>query len=85
VTANTKKEAKMYTECPDVSTGLARDPENSEVALFIELQQLRFMNGAYTKLPFHSRDERRTLEEGSCKGLQSTRECDGIWECGVQP
>jgi len=73
VTANAEKEAEMYAECPDVSTGLTRDPEHSEVALFIELQQLRFMNGAYTKLPFHSRDERRTLEEGSRKGLQSTR------------
>ena len=73
MTANTEKEAEMYAECPDVSTGLTRDPEHSEVALFIELQQLRFMDGAYAKLPFHSRDERRTLEEGSRKGLQSTR------------
>ena len=73
MTANTEKEAKMYAKCPDVSTGLTRDPEHSEVALFIELQQLRFMDGAYTKLPFHSRDERGSLEESSCKGLQSTR------------
>jgi hypothetical protein len=73
VTANAEKEAEMYAECPDVSTGLTRDPKHSEVAFFIELQQFRFMNGAYTKLPFHSRDERRTLEEGSRKGLQSTR------------
>jgi hypothetical protein len=56
VTTNTEKEAEMYAECPDVSTGLTRDPEHSEVALFIELQQFRFMNGAYTKLPLHSRD-----------------------------
>jgi len=73
VTANTEKEAKVHAECPDVSTGLTRDPEHSEVALFIKLQQLRFMDGAYTELSFHSRDERRTLEEGSRKGLQSTR------------
>ncbi len=73
MTANTEKEAEMYAKCPDVSTGLTRDPEHSEVALFIELQQLRFMNGAYTKLSFHSRNERRSLEEGSCEGLQGTR------------
>jgi hypothetical protein len=73
VTSNTEKEAKMHAECPDVSTGLTGDPEHCEVALFIKLQQLRFMNGAYTKLPFHGRDERRTLEEGSREGLQSTR------------
>jgi hypothetical protein len=73
VTANAENEAEMYAECPDISTGLTRDPEHTEVTLFIELQQLRFMDGAYTKLPFHSRYKRRSLKEGSRKGLQSTR------------
>ena len=73
MTANTENEAEMYAEGPNVSTGLTRDPEHSKVALFIKLQQLRFMNSAYTKLAFHSRDERRALEEGPRKGLQSTR------------
>ena len=73
MTANTEKEAKMYAECPNVSTGLTRDPEHGEVALFIKLQKLRFMDGAYTELPFHSRYERGTLEECPSKSLQSTR------------
>ncbi len=45
MTANTEKEAKMYAECPNVSTGLTRDPEHGEVALFIKLQKFRFMDG----------------------------------------
>jgi hypothetical protein len=73
VTANTEKEAEVYTKCPNVSTSLTRDPEYGKVALFIKLQKLRFMDGAYTELPFHSRYERRTLEECPCKSLQSTR------------
>jgi hypothetical protein len=36
VTTNTEKEAEMYTERPNVSTGLTRDPEYGEVALFIK-------------------------------------------------
>ena len=84
VTANTKKEAEMYTECPNVSTSLTRDPEYGEVAFLIKLQKLRFVDGAYTKLPLHSRYERRTLEEGSRKGLQSTRKSGRIWERRVQ-
>jgi hypothetical protein len=38
VTANAENEAEMYAECPDISTGLTRDPEHREVTLFIELQ-----------------------------------------------
>lgn len=84
MTANTEKEAEVYTECPNVSTSLTRDPEHGEVAFFIKLQKLRFMNGAYAKLPLHSRYERRTLEEGSRKSLQSTRKSGRIGECRVQ-
>ena len=84
MTANTEKEAEMYTECPNVSTSLTRDPEYGEVAFFIKLQKLRFMDSAYAKLTFHSRDERRTLEEGPRKSLQSTRKSDRIGERRVQ-
>jgi len=84
VTANTEKEAKMYAECPNVSTGLTRDPEHGEVALFIKLQKLRFMDGAYSELPFHGRDKRWSLEERSRKGLQSTGKSGRIGECGMQ-
>jgi hypothetical protein len=82
--ADTEQEAKMYAECPDVCACLTRNPEHSEVAFFIKFQQFRFMDSANTKLPLHSRNEWRTLEESSCEGLQSTRKSSRIGKCRVQ-
>jgi hypothetical protein len=74
VTANTEQETKVDTESTDVGTSLARDVEDSELALVVELEELAGVDGADTKLPLDGRNKRRALEESTSEGLKSARE-----------
>jgi hypothetical protein len=85
VTANTEEETKVDTEGTDVGTGLARNVEDSKLALVVELEELAGVDGADTELSLDSRDKRRALEESTSEGLKGTRElCLSTRELAVQ-
>lgn len=64
----------MHTECPDVRAGFAAHPEDSEMSVVVELVQLRLMDRPDAQLPLDGRDQGRSLEQGSCKGLEGSCE-----------
>lgn len=70
VGADTEKETEMDAKGSDIGTGLARNPEDTEVTVIVELDELGLVNGADTKLALDGRNQRRSLEEGTGEGLQ---------------
>lgn len=71
VCANTKKKTQVDAESTNVGTSLAADPEDTEVAVVVEFDQLALVNGTDTELALDGGDERGTLEQGSGKSLES--------------
>lgn len=74
VAANSENKTQVHTERTNVRAGLAGDPEDTEVALFIELEELGLVDRADTKLALYGRDQRWALEEGTREGLEGARE-----------
>lgn len=70
VTTDAEQEAEVDAEGSDVGAGLARDPEDGQAALVVELEQLGLVDGAHTELTLDSGDERRALEEGTGEGFE---------------
>uniref|UniRef100_A0A0A9DQN9 Uncharacterized protein n=1 Tax=Arundo donax TaxID=35708 RepID=A0A0A9DQN9_ARUDO len=66
----TKEQPKVHTECPDIGTCFAGDPEHRKVALGIMLQELALVDGPHPELALYRRDERRALEHGARERLQ---------------
>lgn len=64
----------MHTKCSDICSCLAADPEDTEMALIVELQEFEFVNGTDTQLTLDSRDQRRTLEERTGQSLHGAVE-----------
>lgn len=64
----------MHAEGTDVGSSLARDPEDTEVALVVELDELGLVDGTDTELTLDGRDEGRALEEGSGEGFEAASE-----------
>ena len=48
VRTNTKKQTQVDTEGTDVSSGLARHPEDAELPLVVELVELALVDGSDT-------------------------------------
>lgn len=71
MSADTKEKTKVDTEGTDVGTSLTADPEDTKVALIVELVVLALVNGTDTELALDGGDERRALEESTGQGLQS--------------
>lgn len=71
---HTEQKTQVDTESTNVGTSLAADPENAEMAIVVKLVKLALMDGTDTELTLDGRDQRRALEEGSSKGLQSATE-----------
>lgn len=74
MTSDTEEETKVDAEGTDVGTGLARDPEDAEVAVVVELDELAVVDGTDAELTLDGGDEGRTLEEGSGEGLDGAGE-----------
>lgn len=64
----------MDTKRTDVGTRLAANPEDTEVSVVVEGNQLALMDGPDTQLSLDCRNQRRPLEQGSREGLQGLRE-----------
>ena len=70
VSSNAQKQTQVHAERTDVGSSLAADPEDTEVALVIELEQLDLVDGTDTELTLEGRDQRGTLEERTREGLK---------------
>lgn len=70
---NAEQETEMHAEGTDVSSGLAADPENTELSLIVELVQLALVDGSDTELTLDSRNQRWSLEERTSEGLEGAR------------
>lgn len=71
MSANSEEETQVDAESTDVGTGFARDPEDAEVTVVVELDELGLVDGTDTELTLDSRDQGRTLEEGTSEGWES--------------
>ena len=74
VASDAEQQAEVDAEGTDVGSGLARDPEDGEVAVVVELDELALVDGAHAELALDGRDERRALEERSGERLEATGE-----------
>lgn len=74
VSTDTQQETKVDTECTDVGTSLARNPEDTELSLVVELVKLALVDGSDTELSLDGRNKRRTLEQSTSEGLESAGE-----------
>jgi hypothetical protein len=74
VATDTEKETQVNTEGSNISTSLAADPEDTEVSVVVELDELALVNGSDTELTLDGRDQRGALEERTGKGLESAGE-----------
>jgi hypothetical protein len=74
VGADTEEQTQVDTEGTDVGTSLTADPEDTEVALVVELIVLALVDGTDTELTLDSGDQRGALEESTSEGLQSADE-----------
>jgi hypothetical protein len=74
VGADTKKKTQVNTESTDVGTSFTADPEDTEVALVVELITGALVNCTDTELALDGRDQGRTLEQSTSEGLKSTLE-----------
>ena len=74
VGTNTEEETKVDAEGSDIGTGLAGNPEDTEMTVIVELDELRLVNGTDTKLALDGRDQRRSLEESTGEGLEGGSE-----------
>ena len=70
VSTDTQQETKVDTECTDVGTSLARNPEDTELSLVVELVKIALVDGSDTELSLDGRDKRRALEESTSQGLE---------------
>jgi hypothetical protein len=74
VATDTEKKTQVDAEGSDISTGLAADPEDTEVSVVVELDKLALVNGSDTKLALDGRNQRGSLEERTGESLESAGE-----------
>lgn len=74
VPSDSEQQSEVDAESTDVGSSLARDPEDGEVAVVVELDELALVDGSDSELTLDGRDEGRALEEGSGEGLEATSE-----------
>lgn len=70
VGAHAEQQTQVHAQGTDVGAGLARDPEDAEVAVVVELDQLALVDGTDAQLALDGRDEGRALEQRAGKGLE---------------
>lgn len=74
VGANTEQKAEVHAKGTDIGAGLAADPEDTEMAIIVKLDELALVDGSDTQLTLDGRDEGRALEQSTRQGLESLGE-----------
>ncbi len=77
MTADAEEKTQVDAEGTDVGSGLAVDPEDTEVPLLVELDELALVDGTHAQPPLHGGDQRGTLEQRTGQGL------DGLGQLGL--
>lgn len=75
----------MYTEGTDICSSLTANPEDTEVALVVEFQELELVDGTDTELTLDGRDQGRALEKRTSQSLHSTMKLLLRLDLVVQP
>jgi hypothetical protein len=71
VATDTKEETKVDAKSTDISTSLAADPEDTEVAVIVKLNQLALVDRSDTELTLDGRNKRGALEQSTGESLES--------------
>lgn len=71
---DTEQQTQVHAQGSNVGTSLAADPEDAEVAVIVELDELALVDGTDTELTLDGGDQGRTLEEGTGEGLEGAGE-----------
>jgi hypothetical protein len=74
VGTDTQQQTQVNAKGTDVSTSLTADPEDTQVAVVVELVHLALVDSTDTELTLDGRDKRRTLEQSTGEGLKSAAE-----------
>jgi len=74
VAADTEKKTQVDAESSDIGTGLAADPEDTQVSVIVELDELALVDGSDTELTLDGRDQGGTLEQRTGESLESAGE-----------
>lgn len=74
VCSHAKQQPHMHAERSDVCASLAADPEDAEVAVVVELDELGLVDGSDTKLSLDGRNQGRALEQGAGEQLEDAGE-----------
>lgn len=74
VTADTEQQSEVDAEGTNIRSSFTADPEDTEVTIIVEFDQLGLVDGADTELTFDGRDERRPLEQSTGEGLECASE-----------
>lgn len=82
--SHSQQESEVNAERPDVGSRLARDPEDGEVTVVVELDELALVDGSDPELALDGGDERGTLEEGAGEGFETPSEGFFVGEGGVE-
>lgn len=72
VRSYTKQESHVHAERPDICAGLAADPEDTEVAVIVKLNELGLVDGSDTELSLDGGNQRRSLEQGAGEQLEDS-------------
>lgn len=70
VRSHAEEQAHVHTEGSDVRASLAADPKDTEMAVIVELDELRLVDGSDTKLTLDGRNQGGSLEEGAGEELE---------------
>jgi len=70
----TEQQTQVDAERTDIGAGFAGHPEDAQVAVVVELDQLALVNCADTQLALDGRDEGRALEKSTRESLESLGE-----------
>lgn len=74
VAADTQQQTQVDAEGTDVGTSLAADPEDTEVAVVVKLDELALVDGSDTELALDGGDQGRALEQGTGESLERAGE-----------
>ena len=71
----------MHAKSSDVRASFTADPEDTEVTVIVELDQLALVDGSDTQLSLDGRNERRSLEQCAGQSFKgSCKLCFTTWE-----
>lgn len=71
--ADAQEKPHMDTESSDIGSGFTAHPENTQVAVVVELDNSAFVDGTDTKLTLNGGNQRGPLKKSTGQGFKGTR------------